>query len=391
MISHDLIHGEFVTEIDTRPRQASETSEARDARFMSLALTLGRRGLGQTWPNPSVGAVVVADDGTIAGRGVTQPGGRPHAETEAINRTGTRAKGSTLYVTLEPCSHHGKTPPCVDAVLAAGISRVVSAIEDPNPEVAGRGHKLLRDAGVTVDVGIGAEEARRDHAGHFRRVRDGRPYVVLKLAVSGDDRVGLAGRRPVQISSDAARARVHMLRAQHDAIMIGIGTALTDDPQLTCRLPGMLRRSPVRIVLDSQLRLPQASALASTARDIPLWVFCSDEAPGIARSALEGRGGDVFGVPAIARKLDLSATLKTIAGRGITRLLVEGGPMIAASLVAADLADEVILVRSQNLIGYTGIDALEGMPLGTITQSPRFHLRDSEAVGTDTFEFYERA
>ncbi|MGZ3412128.1 MAG: bifunctional diaminohydroxyphosphoribosylaminopyrimidine deaminase/5-amino-6-(5-phosphoribosylamino)uracil reductase RibD [Xanthobacteraceae bacterium] len=387
MIGHGVTHGELVTEIDTRTRRISDTN---DARFMALALTLGRRGLGQTWPNPSVGAVIVAADGTIAGRGVTQPGGRPHAETEAISRAGSRAQGGTLYVTLEPCSHHGKTPPCVDAVLAAGIARVVSAIEDPNPEVAGRGHKLLREAGVTVDVGIGADEAHRDHAGHFRRVRDGRPQVVLKLAVSADNRVGLAGRRPVQISSDAARARVHMLRAQHDAIMIGIGTALADDPQLTCRLPGMLRRSPVRIVLDSQLRLPQTSALASTARDISLWVFCSDEVPAIARSALEGRGADVFAVPAVARKLDLSSALKAIAGRGITRLLVEGGPMIAASLVAADFADEVILVRSRTLIGDTGIDALKGMPLGTITQSPRFHLRDSETVGTDTFEFYER-
>lgn len=361
---------------------------------MTLALTLGRRGLGQAWPNPSVGALLVAREAglpIIVGRGVTQAGGRPHAETEAIRRAGACARGATLYVTLEPCSHHGKTPPCVDAILAAGISRVVSAIEDPNPRVGGRGHKLLREAGVAVDIGICTAEAAHDHAGHFRRVRDGRPHVVLKLAVSSDDKVGLAGRQPLQISGDAARARVHMLRAQHDAIMVGIGTALSDNPQLTCRLPGMSGRSPVRIVLDSHLRLSPKSALVSTARDVPLWVFCADDVPVVARSTMENAGADVFTVKRLAQKLNLTSALEAAAGRGITRLLVEGGPILTTSLVAADLVDELILVRSNSVIGETGIDALEGMPLGAITQSPRFRLRDTERAGIDTFEFYERA
>src|ERR1700733_5049298 len=224
-----------------------------DARFMSLALALGRRGLGNTWPNPAVGAVVVRDDGgapVIVGRGWTQPGGRPHAEVEALRRAGAAARGATLYVTLEPCSHHGKTPPCADAVIASGIARVVSALEDPNPEVAGQGHARLRAAGIAVDIGLCAAEAAHDHAGHFRRIRDKRPHIILKLAVSSDEKRGAAGRKPVAISGEAARARMHLLRAQCDAILVGIGTVRADDPLLTCRLPGMEARSPVRVVLD---------------------------------------------------------------------------------------------------------------------------------------------
>src|SRR3954453_23532194 len=211
---------------------------AADRRFMALALALGRRGQGRTWPNPAVGAVIVKD-GVIVGRGWTQAGGRPHAEVEALQRAGEAARGATLYVTLVPCSHHGKSPPCADAVIAAGIARVVSAIEDPNPEVAGQGHARLRAAGITVDVGLSAAEAARGHAGHFRRVRDKRPHVILKLAVSFDEWIAAAGHRPVAITADTPRSRVHLLRAQCDAILVGIGTVLADDPLLTTRLPGM--------------------------------------------------------------------------------------------------------------------------------------------------------
>ncbi len=203
--------------------------KAADQRFMQFALSLGRRGQGRTWPNPAVGAVVVKD-GVIVGRGWTQAGGRPHAEPEALARAARAARGATLYVTLEPCSHVGKSPPCADAVIAAGIARVVSAIEDPNPQVAGQGHAQLRAAGITVEVGLGAAEAARDHAGHFRRVREKRPHVILKLAVSPDDKIAAAGHRPVAITGEAAKARVHLLRAQCDAILVGIGTVLADDP-----------------------------------------------------------------------------------------------------------------------------------------------------------------
>src|SRR5215470_17896009 len=250
-------------------------SSAEDARFMALALALGRRGLGRTWPNPAVGAVV-AKDGVIVGRGWTQPGGRPHAETEALRRAGAAARGATLYVTLEPCSHHGKTPPCADAIIAAGIARVVSALVDPNPEVAGAGHWRLAEAGVVVEIGIGAEEARRAHDGHIRRIEAGRPHVIFKLAVSADGKVARSDRGPTPITGEAARARVHLMRARSDAVLTGIGTIIADDPLLTCRLPGM--SSPVRVVLDGGLRLPLASKLVATARQAPLWVVTSEAA-----------------------------------------------------------------------------------------------------------------
>src|SRR5579871_4963868 len=238
--------------------QKTKDLKAADLRFMQLALVLGRRGLGRTWPNPAVGAVVVRD-GVIVGRGWTQPGGRPHAEVEALARAGEAARGATLYVTLEPCSHVGKSPPCADAIIAAGIARVVSAIEDPNPEVAGQGHAKLRGAGIKVDVGLMAEEAARAHAGHFRRIRDKRPYVIAKLAVSADDKIAGPGHKTVAITGELTNARTHLLRAQCDAILVGIGTVLADDPLLTCRLPGMEARSPARIVLDRRLRIPPKS------------------------------------------------------------------------------------------------------------------------------------
>src|SRR3954465_4608149 len=254
--------------------QKTRESKAADHRFMELALMLGRRGQGRTWPNPAVGAVVVKD-GVIVGRGWTQASGRPHAEPEALRRAGEAARGATLYVTLEPCSHFGKSPPCVDAVIASGIARVVSAIEDPNPEVAGQGHAKLRAAGIVVDVGLGGAEAARDHAGHFRRIRDKRPHVILKLAVSADDKIAAAGRRPVTITGEAARARVHLLRAQCDAVLVGIGTVLSDDPLLTCRLPGMERRSPARGGGDRAPRIPGSSRLVHSARETRLWVMTS--------------------------------------------------------------------------------------------------------------------
>src|SRR6202158_3906770 len=270
--------------------QESKQSKAADQRFMQLALTLGRRGQGRTWPNPAVGAVVVKD-GVIVGRGWTQPGGRPHAEPVALARAGEAARGATLYVTLEPCSHIGKSPPCADAIIAAGIARVVSAIEDPNPEVAGQGHAKLRAAGIAVDIGLGAAEAAHDHAGHFRRIRAKRPHVILKLAVSSDDKIGAAGRKPLAISGEAARARVHLLRAQCDAILVGIGTVLADNPRLTCRLPGMEARSPVRVVLDRSLRVPGTSRLVQSARETPLWVMTSNLAEAAARMELGAGGG----------------------------------------------------------------------------------------------------
>jgi diaminohydroxyphosphoribosylaminopyrimidine deaminase/5-amino-6-(5-phosphoribosylamino)uracil reductase len=370
----------------------SKESKAADQRFMQLALTLGRRGQGRTWPNPAVGAVVVMD-GIIVGRGWTQPGGRPHAEPVALERAGEAARGATLYVTLEPCSHLGKSPPCADAIIAAGIARVVSAIEDPNPEVAGQGHAKLRAAGIAVDIGLGAAEAAHDHVGHFRRVRDKRPHVILKLAVSSDDRIAAAGHRPVAISGETAKARVHLLRAQCDAILVGIGTVLADDPLLTCRLPGMEARSPVRVVLDRALRIPGTSKLVHSARETPLWVMTSSMSEAPAAMKLGAAGAHVIRVATTSAPpgLDLLAVLHALSIGGITRLMVEGGARVASSFVAAGLVDEVWLLRGPEAIGADGVAALDTLPLTAITQSPGFRVRASETLQNDTLTVYERA
>ncbi|RTL50384.1 MAG: bifunctional diaminohydroxyphosphoribosylaminopyrimidine deaminase/5-amino-6-(5-phosphoribosylamino)uracil reductase RibD [Bradyrhizobiaceae bacterium] len=356
---------------------------------MRLALALGRRGQGRTWPNPAVGAVVVKED-VIVGRGWTAPGGRPHAEPQALQRAGEAARGATLYVTLEPCSHFGKSPPCADAIIAAGIGRVVSAVEDPNPEVAGEGHTRLRAAGIEVDVGLCAEEAAHDHAGHFMRVREKRPFVILKLAVSTDDRIGAAGRRPVAITGDAAKTRVHLLRAQSDAILVGIGTVLADDPLLTCRLPGMDAQSPVRVVLDRALRLPGDSKLIHSARAHPLWVMTSDISEPAAATKLGAAGAHVMHVPVTKTPppgLDLPAVLRALSDKGITRLLVEGGARVASSFVMAGLVDEIWLLRGPDAIG-DGIAALDAQPLSVITQSRHWRPRASETLGKDVLTIY---
>jgi diaminohydroxyphosphoribosylaminopyrimidine deaminase / 5-amino-6-(5-phosphoribosylamino)uracil reductase len=377
--------------LEDQLRQKSLATKEIDRRFMQLALTLGRRGLGRTWPNPAVGAVVVKD-GIIVGRGWTQPGGRPHAEPEALRRASDAARGATLYVTLEPCSHFGKSPPCADAVIAAGISRVVAAIEDPNPEVAGNGFAKLRSAGIAVDVGLFAAEAAHDHAGHITRIRDKRPHVILKLAVSSDDRIAAAGGKLVAITGEAARTRVHLLRAQSDAILVGIGTVLADDPLLTCRLPGMEARSPVRVVLDRSLRIAGNSRLVHSARETPLWVITSELAEAPAAMKLGAAGAQVIrAAPTVAAGLDLPAVLHALAGRGITRLMVEGGSRVASSFVAAGLVDEIWLLRGNEAIGAEGVAALDALPLGAITQSPAFKVRASETLDKDTLTIYERA
>lgn len=363
-----------------------------DFRYMQLALALGRRGHGRTWPNPAVGAVIVKD-GVIVGRGWTQAGGRPHAEPEALRRAGEASRGATLYVTLEPCSHFGKSPPCADAVIAAGIKRVVSAIEDPNPEVGGQGHARLRAAGIEVDVGLCKDEAARDHAGHFLRVGAKRPFVILKLALSADDRIAAAGHQPVAITGEVAKARVHLLRAQSDAILVGIGTVLADDPMLTVRLPGLEAQSPVRVVLDRALRLPGESHLVHSARQTPLWVMTSDLAEAPAAMKLGAAGAHVIRVPVTDGPppgLDLKLVLSALAERGITRLMVEGGARVASSFLTAGLVDEVWLLRGPDAIGMDGIPALDTQPLSVITRSPHWRAHATEALGKDTLTIYER-
>jgi diaminohydroxyphosphoribosylaminopyrimidine deaminase / 5-amino-6-(5-phosphoribosylamino)uracil reductase len=362
-------------------------AEAWDERLMAAALAIGRRNLGQTFPNPAVGALVVRwREGApvIVGRGFTARGGRPHAEAEALRRAGAAAKDATIYVTLEPCVPHGRGEPCTDMIIKSGIARTVIAIEDPNPGTGGRGVARLREAGAAVTVGPGALEARRAHAGHIRRMRDGRAHTILKLAISADGKTGLAGRRPVDISCARSRAEAHMLRATSDAVLVGVGTVLADDPMLNCRLPGMADRSPIRIVLDGRLRTPLSSRLVRTAREIPLWIVARPDAPIEPQRELEAAGVQVMRVSAAGGKVDLGEALWLLATREITRVLIEAGPILAAALLKANLVDEAVIVRSPKVLGEGALPALEGMPLATLLESPRFAVIERRDVGGDS-------
>lgn len=364
---------------------------SRDANFMRLALALGRRGLGRTWPNPSVGAVVVAPGSdTILASAATAPGGRPHAEPQALAQAGAAARGATLYVTLEPCSHHGHTPPCTEAIVAAGIGRVVTALEDPDPRVAGRGHGFLREAGIAVETGLCGADAARDHRGHITRVTLGRPTLHLKLARTRDGFAAGAGPERLRITGAVADGAVHLWRAHADAILIGIGTARADDPSLTVRLPGLAGRSPMRIVLDSALHLSPAGVLARTARDVPVLVLTTRSAPAHARRALESLGVEVMPVQAGADgRIDLPAALAALGARGLTRLCSEGGPRLAEALAEADLIDAVTLMTGPETAGPTG-----GLPaLGPALRRriAGFAVAEDLVLGRDRAVTYERS
>ena len=362
---------------------------ADDARFMDAALQFGRRHMGLAAPNPSVGAIVVKTTGTepvIISRGVTAKGGRPHAETEALKVVGAAAKGATVYVTLEPCAHQSKTPPCANALIQAQVGRVVIAIEDPNPLVSGNGIRMLRDAGIETIVGIGAAEAKIDHAGHFRRVKDGRPHILLKIAMSADGKSGLAGRKPAPISGPVSMAEAHILRATCDAIMVGSGTVLADNPKLDCRLPGMEDRSPVRVVLDGSLRIPLDSALVKTAKERKLIVIAGENVPADKQKALKEKGAEVIRVQMTKdkfRKPVIADAMTELGKRGITRLLVEGGPMLSASLLQSDLVDEAVVVRAPVTLGADAIDALENLPLDALLASPKLRIIEERMLGGD--------
>ncbi len=363
-----------------------------DRRFMAEALALGRAHLGRTWPNPSVGAVVVKD-GAIVGRGATAPGGRPHAEPIALEQAGLQAIGATLYVTLEPCSHRsvrGGTP-CLEHTLLSGVARVVSALEDPNPHISGLGHALLRSAGVKVLLGVGGEEAARDHRGHVLRVREARPMVTLKIAHTADGYCAPAGGGRLQISGADAMRAVHWLRASHDAIMVGVETVLSDDPQLNVRLPGLEDRSPVRVVLDSRLRTPPGSVLAKTAGAIPVWIIAAEDAPTEPERALREGGVEVMRVGrGRDGRLDLGAALRLLALRGITRVFSEGGPIVGEALAAAGLADVVILSRADAALGREGLPAVRP-GLAAALADPALYVRlGEERHGSDLFTTFER-
>lgn len=369
---------------------AAAVAAAADRRFMAAALALAERGLGDVWPNPAVGCVLVKD-GRVVGRGWTQPGGRPHAEGEAIARAGAAARGATAYVTLEPCAHHGRTPPCVDAMLAAGVARAVIAAQDPDPRVDGRGIARLRAAGVEVAVGCLEDEARRLNHGFLRRVRDGRPAVSLKLAASADGRIATASGDSRWITGAWARAEGHRLRLRHDAILVGSGTALADDPMLTCRLPGLQGRSPVRVVLDRRLRLAASGRLARSAAELPVWLFTEAvDAP--AAAALARAGVTLFPLaPGAGSAAGLRAALAALGSRGVTRVLVEGGAAVATAFLRERLVDRLYLFDAPLLLGSDGRAAVEALALRTLADAPRWRRVEERALGPDRLAVLEPA
>jgi diaminohydroxyphosphoribosylaminopyrimidine deaminase/5-amino-6-(5-phosphoribosylamino)uracil reductase len=361
----------------------SPADRHRDLDAMRAALALARRGLGSVWPNPAVGCVIL-NDGRVVGRGWTQPGGRPHGETEALRRAGDAAHGAVAYVSLEPCCHWGKTPPCVDALVTAGVRRAVVALEDPDPRVAGEGLRRLRAAGLDVEVGLCAEEAAEVNAGFLSRLRLGRPLVTLKFATSLDGRIATASGESQWISGPPARERAHALRASHDAIMVGTGTVVADDPQLTCRLPGLDHRSPVRVVIDRHLRIPPAARVIADARRTPTWVFTLRSADPARRASFLAKGVTLIDVDADREgQVDLAVALQALGERGITRLLVEGGAGLAAALFRARLVDRLVWVHAPLAIGGDGIPAIAGLDLAALSDAPAFERLSTETIGDD--------
>ncbi len=352
---------------------------------MRAALSLAARHLGQTWPNPAVGCVIVDAAGHVIGRGSTQPGGRPHSETEALTMAGARAKGGTAYVTLEPCSHHGKTPPCAEALVASGIKRVVSALEDPDPRVSGGGHAKLRAAGIAVESGLLAEAAADLNAGFLKRIRDGLPLVSLKLATSADGRTATRAGDSKWITGEAARAFGHRLRATHDAIAVGSGTVLADDPELTCRLPGLAHRSPQRVVFDRRGRTPPTAAILRGVR--PTWLVT---APGMLKGRVqqphEALEIEENGGPGAWLRLACEA----LAQRGITRLLVEGGATLATAFLEADLVDQIYWFRAPILIGGDGAAGVGPLDVERVGEALGFCMGGQRRLENDVLELYRR-
>lgn len=355
----------------------------QDIRWMRYAIGLGARGLGRTAPNPAVGCVIVAGD-RLVGIGWTQPGGRPHAEAEALRMAGAAANGATAYVTLEPCAHHGQTPPCADALIAAGIRRCVVACDDPDDRVAGRGLDRMRDAGIDVVTGTCADEAAPGLAAHFLRVREGRPFVTLKLAASLDGRIATASGESRWITGPGARRLVHAERMAHDAVMVGAGTALADDPALTARDVGAALQ-PVRVVIDGGLRLSPRSTLGRTAGAIPVIIVHDPRrANQGAVAAWQATGATLLAVDSDAGHVATGAALSALAEHGITRVFCEGGGALAAALLAGGRVDRLLVMHTGLAIGAGGTPTLgEALAPARLADAPRFDLVATREVGGD--------
>lgn len=362
--------------------------DAEDLRHMTTALALGRRGRGRVWPNPAVGCVIVRE-GQVVGRGWTADGGRPHAEVRALAQAGAAARGATAYVTLEPCAHHGRTAPCAEALVAAGIARVVSAATDPDSRVAGRGHAILRAAGISVTEGVGTAEAQRDHQGFFLRVTAGRPMLTLKLAASLDGRIATEAGESQWITGAAARHAVHAMRATHDAVMVGAGTVRADDPLLTVRGLG-IDRQPVRVVLSRRLDLPRDGRFGRSAAEWPLWLCHGEDAPAEAVRAWRDLGAECLAVPVDGGGLDVGAALGTLGARGVTRVFCEGGGALGAALMRRDLVDRLVVFHAGLALGAEGRAALGPLAIDRLDAAPRFRRLSVRPVGEDIVSDWAR-
>ena len=363
---------------------------ADDSGHMRSAFALARRGVGNTWPNPSVGCVVV-QDGRVVGRAVTAPGGRPHAEAIALEMAGEAARGATVYVTLEPCCHWGRTPPCTDALISAGVSRVVIAVRDPDPRVDGAGTARLRAAGIAVEEGLLAEEAAETVAGFRTRLELGRPLVTLKLASTLDGRIATRTGESRWITGEAARRAAHALRGRNDAIMVGVGTVLTDDPELTCRIPGFRPNPLVRVVADSHLRTPLTARLVATAADTPTWIAIREGTDPERRRAFAALGVELLEVAGTEAGVDLGQALGGMAEAGINTVLVEGGAQLAAALLRADLVDRLAWFHAPSVLGADGWPAAQAFGTGLLADMPRFTRVSVQPVGNDVLSEYRRA
>ncbi len=371
---------------------APETEPRPGAAFVRLMLALAQRGLGRTWPNPSVGAVIVsADHSQILGCGTTSPGGRPHAEIVALDVAGEAARGGTMYVTLEPCAHHGVTPPCADAIIRAGIAEVVYGLVDPDPRVSGEGLGRLKQHGVTIRQGDFAEEARWLTLGHILRVTQNRPFVQVKLAVGADGLVPAGGGAPVWVTSALARAFSHLLRTQADAIAVGRATITADNPQLTCRLPGLETRSPVRIVFAGKAGISPMSRLFADVADVPAWIITGEKAPRAEIASLKNTGAKLITSAADRKgRLDIVPALNKLAGEGITRLFVEGGPALVTAFLDAGVADEIFIFRGAQPAGLDGIPPFGRHGLERLDNMPGYALVEKRQFGPDTVDTYRR-